>query len=183
MRSIFAIALCVLIGATAMAATKTKPAPAKKAADVITYFSCKVSEPASDKKGDASTVDVTVKFAIKNLDTANGKGDLVAYPGANEDEDGPIVVSPTERKSDKHNTMMSNLNAQGGDLRIQDSNIKLWGDGDGIEFTDLVVFDVDANGELTGKRDGYARDYGDAYAEGEETFKQFIKCEQSDKAL
>ena len=73
--------------------------------------------------------------------------------------------------------MMTNLNGQGGDLRIEDDSIRLWGDGDGYEFTDLVIWDADQEGP---DYEGYVRDYGPTYGDTEH-FKQFIKCKSSNK--
>lgn len=144
-----------------------------------TYFSCVVNEPPRAKNG--KKIAVTVKFAIEGLDTFKGKGELAQYPDSNEDE-GPILVTPqTNGKSD---TLMMNLNAQGGDLRIESPNIRLFGDGAGYQFTDLVVWDVEDESNA-GELEGYVRDYGPAYSAGTnpETFKQFIKCRISDKVL
>ena len=57
--------------------------------------------------------------------------------------------------------------------------MKLWGDGDGYQFTDLVLWDVDDNESVL---EGYVRDYGPTY-DDKETFKQFIKCERSSEVL
>lgn len=128
---------------------------------------------------------VTVKFAIKNLDTLNDKGELIPYPDIKKEdfenqEDGPILVRPKLiGKPHPFYTMMSNLNSQGGDLRFEGRNIRLFGDGDGYQFTDLVIWDVD---EETNRLEGYVRDYGQTYA-GNETFKQFIKCKRSTEKL
>lgn len=134
----------------------------------ITYFSCSVKE---------GKAEVTVKFAIKDLNPERSKGELVQYPGADEDT-GMIFVSP--EKSGDHYTMMSNLNGQGGDLRIrQNGDIYLFGDGDGYQYTDLVLF---YDGEEIGYREGYVRDYGSAHGT-DLSFKAFIACESSKKVL
>ena len=152
--------------------------------DTITYFSCKVKEPVKSKSNSKTkkpakrTRTVTVKFAIENLDVYQDQGSLMQYPGSTEEDEeyGTILVRPLE-------SIMSNLNGQGGDLRFEGRNIKLWGDGDGYQFTDLVIWDADEESEVV---EGYVRDYGPAYAEydrNEETFKQFIKCKRSSKVL
>lgn len=145
----------------------------KPAADVTTYFECKVKEPLEKSK---KTIDVTVKFAVKNLDVFDGKGELLQYPGSSEDS-GMVHVSPAEIGKGKNAIvpMMTNLNGQGGDLRVGNGQVRLWGDGDGYQFTDLVIFDADEDRE---SYDGYVRDYGDTYGDTE-TFKQFIKCKKS----
>lgn len=141
------------------------------AADNITYFSCDVKE-------DGKTVNV--KFAVKDLDPEEAKGELVEYPGADENM-GLILVSPEKLSKNKW-SKMSNLNGQGGDLRVRaNGDIFLFGDGDGYQYTDFVVW-YDGEDELD-YREGYVRDYGSAYAEGEETFKQFVKCTVSKKVL
>ena len=161
----------VLFALTAQSATKAK--------NTITYFSCKVMESVGEGKK-AKQVEVTVKFAVKNLDMYKPKGELVQYPGLNE-EDGYISITPAEIAKDKP-AAMGNLNAQGGDLRVDDHNIQLWGDGDGYLFTDLTIWDVD-DSEDGDVLDGYVREYGSAYNKGDEKFKQFIKCQRSDKQL
>lgn len=138
------------------------------------YFSCVVNEPAGKNK----TVKVTVKFAVKGLEAWEGKGELLAYPGTSNDM-GAIFVAPQEVKDTF--TLMMNLNGQGGDLRLENGHLRLFGDGDGIRFTDLVIWNVDDETE-DGKLEGYVRDYGPAY-DGKETFKQFIKCKRSNKLL
>lgn len=137
------------------------------ARSVTTYFSCEVNEP---------NVVVTVRFAIKDLDVLSGKGELVTYPGSDE-EAGAISVSPAEHGGKM--TMMSNLNGQGGDLRVlKNGDLHLFGDGAGYQFTDLVLWDD--GDEDRAHTEGYVRDYGPTYG-SEETFKQFIKCKRSTK--
>jgi len=136
---------------------------------VTTFFKCTVHEP---------KVRVTVKFAVKDLDIFEGKGELVPYPGTNEDE-GMIYVSP--KKSGKYHTLMTNLNGQGGDLRIEGDHLRLFGDGAGYQFTELVIWDLD-QAEFGNPLDGYVRDFGPTYGK-EEFFRQFIKCTMSQKVL
>lgn len=140
----------------------------------ITYFSCTIEEP-TDR---GTNLLVKVKFAVINLDSFNEDTRLVPYPGV-EPEEGLIYVSPTVHKKSGDYTMMSNLNSQGGDLRVEGSSLRLFGDGDGYQFTDLVVWDI-----ISDKDDleGYVRDYGPAYG-GAESFKQFITCQRADKKL
>ncbi|MGE0764756.1 MAG: hypothetical protein AB7N80_15890 [Bdellovibrionales bacterium] len=134
----------------------------------ITYFSCPVKE---------GKFTVTVKFAIKNLDTFKAKGDLIQYPGSDSDM-GYISVDPI--KTGKFYSRMSNLNGQGGDLTVRrNGDIFLFGDGDGYQFTDLVIWNDDSESDVI---EGYVRDYGPAYGD-DESFKQFIKCKRSNKKL
>lgn len=163
----FLISLVLLFAFGASAQTKK---PTKREQQKITYFSCTVKE---------GRTDVSVKFAIRNFKPTSRKGQLVTYPGADE-EQGMIYVNPVQVKNSY--TKMSNLNGQGGDLTIQPSgDIHLFGDGDGYQFTDLVLwYQADDDRDY---REGYVRDYGSAYADGEETFKQFIKCEHSETVL
>lgn len=144
------------------------------------YFSCAVKEPIGNRK----KIDVTVKFAIQNFDPFERKGDLIEYPGLNEDSDdytGMISVTPKEYPNKKHYAMMTNLNGQGGDLRITENrDIHLFGDGDGYQFTDLVLWDD--NDEDTAFTQGYVRDYGPSWG-SEPGFKQFISCKKSENIL
>lgn len=150
--------------------------------DVI-YLSCLVKE-----NIDGKNVNVTVKFAVENYDSFKNQGTLVRYPTLeSEDEYETILVTPTEAGDSW--TRMTNLNAQGGDLTVNpDGSLFLWGDGDGYQFTDLVVWDVDralANadeGQKNFKVEGYVRNYGPAYM-GDIEFKQFITCDLSTDVL
>lgn len=160
----------LLLGIILLAAV---PVSAARRPVATTYFSCTVLEPA---KGRAKPVKVTVKFAVKGYSSWDKKGELLSYPGANEDS-GAILVSP--EKIGERYAMMTNLNGQGGDLRIEGSSLRLWGDGDGYQFTELVIWDADEEQE---ELEGYVRDYGPAYGDTE-TFKQFIKCRKSNKQL
>lgn len=138
-----------------------------------TYFSCTVIETVKGNR----KVSVTVKFAVKDLDVYKKKGELIQYPDTDE-EGGMIFVSPRTVRG--QSTTMTNLNAQGGDLRIEGDNLRLFGDGDGYQFTDLVIWDVDSGD--SDDLEGYVRDYGPAYGD-DESFKQFIKCKSSAKEL
>jgi hypothetical protein len=150
------------------------------------YFSCNVKETVEGKK-----LDVNVKFAVQGYDADKRTGNLLPYPNAAEDDFGEpftILVTPVSNEND-YLTRMSNLNAQGGDLTVNpDGSVFLWGDGDGYQFTDLVVWDVDyalnnaEEGETLFKLEGYVRDYGSAYM-GKIDFKQFIKCDMSTEVL
>lgn len=150
--------------------------PLSAFAATTTYFSCPVKEKLHGKNNI-----VTVKFAVEGLDFHPDKGQLVSYPGIDEEEGNPIFVEAQTGNFD--DTMMWNLNAQGGDMTINRGTITLFGDGDGYQYTDLVLWDVDqaiVDGKTT--VGGYVRDYGSAHEGGEE-FKQFITCEFSDKKL
>lgn len=144
--------------------------PAVAAEKKITYFSCPVKE---------GRTEVSVKFAVENYDPFEAKGDLLAYPGADEDN-GFILVTPTQKR-DGYYTRMSNLNGQGGDLRIlKNGDVELYGDGDGIQTTYLHLWWDASDLAETTSMEGYVRDYTD----GEDVmFKQFIKCELSNKVL
>lgn len=161
------LSLAVVLLASQMAFAT--PAP-------ITYFSCKVKEPVGKKK-----IVVTVRFAIQGLDIGHDKGELIPYPGVNVDEVGMISVTPEEIK-DYGYPMMTNLNGQGGDLRLEGNNIRLFGDGDGYQFTELVIWDADEEDNQTGNLEGYVRDYGSTYGAAPQ-FKQFIKCKRSDSVF
>jgi hypothetical protein len=162
----YLVSLLSLIGLLALSASAAAP--------TTTYFHCVVKE-----KSGRRTIKVDVKFAVKGLEFYPDKGELVAYPGANE-EQGLIFVSPLEGPNGRY-TSMSNLNGQGGDLRVEKGTVRLWGDGDGYQFTDLVVWDLSSREEAT-KFEGYVRDYGPAYGDTE-SFKQFISCEKSKTVL
>ena len=133
-----------------------------------TYFDCKVKEKYTDADKKKHSKTVHVYFAIKGLDSWKGQNELVTYPGISVEESeemGLIVVRPQELPNGRY-PMMSNLNGQGGDLRVysDSGNVRLFGDGSGYQFTDLI--------------EGYVRDYGPTY--GNFTpFKQFIKCKTS----
>lgn len=150
---------------------------AQGASSKVSYFHCLVKEPT---KG-GTTRNVHVRFAVRDLDLGfTPKGTLISYPGLNE-EDGAIFVTSAKVRKDEV-LIMSNLNGQGGDLRLEGSNLRLFGDGDGYQFTDLVIWDADTEAEEAGKPvrlEGYVRDYGPAYGKKEATFKQFIQCERS----
>lgn len=150
----------------AFAAAKPKPKAEQK--PVIDYWSCAVKE---------GRTDVTVKFAVQGYDYWKEAGTLLVYPGADE-EYGAILVEPRESATGRY-TAMTNLNGQGGDLRVEGSNIRLWGDGDGYQFTELVIWDASDEGP---DYEGYVRDYGPAYG-NKPIFKQFIKCRKTDKPL
>lgn len=167
----------VLIASSALLSLETA-----FAGDKISYFSCKVSEKDSKNK----KIEVTVKFAVKNLDFyKEDTGELLSYPGMNEEE-GAISVTPvwTGKENDSRMTLMSNLNSQGGDFSVEGDDVVLFGDGDGYQLTDLVIWDVGNSEEEEDSLEGYVRDYGSAYADGKsKTFKQFIVCKRSAKKL
>lgn len=60
-------------------------------------------------------------------------------------------VFTTKSKNDMIERMVSTLNAQGGDLRVGEDRIRFFGDGDGIDFVDLVLF------KDSGYKIGFAR--------------------------
>lgn len=135
----------------------------------ITYFQCNMKE---------GRTEVQIKFAVKGYDSFNGSGELVNYPGT-KDEYQPIVVTPEQ--IGKVYPMAFNLNSQGGDLTVErHGDIRLFGDGDGYQFTDLVVWANLDDEETT--YEGYIRDYGPTYGE-KAPFKQFITCKSSKKPL
>ncbi|MFA6237632.1 MAG: hypothetical protein WC635_09930 [Bacteriovorax sp.] len=91
----------------------------------ISTITCMVKEPINKTK----TQNIKVEFLVKNL--GSSKAELVEHPRAS--DYGAILVLPDE------GTNMNNLNGQGGDLRIEGDTIRLFGDGDGYTFVDLVL--------------------------------------------
>lgn len=165
MKSILFTVLALTFAVTAQAAPKAKRATGTY------YFSCPVKE---------GRTEVSVKFAIKGLNPNQSKGDLVQYPGSDEDA-GMISVTPIQ-KSNGDFTRMSNLNGQGGDLRMQDNgDIHFYGDGDGIQNSYLHLWWDASDLEEVTSMEGYVRDY----TRGDEAnmFKQFITCEVSTEVL
>lgn len=110
----------------------------------VTTITCPVKE--SFQK---TTKEITVEFRVKNL--GNKNANLLQHPKANQDM-GMILVSP-EMVEDLY-SQMTHLNGQGGDLRVQEDRIRLFGDGDGYTFVDLVLF------KNTEYQKGYVRVYG-----------------------
>jgi hypothetical protein len=113
---LFILALLSLTSASLFASTST--------------ITCNVKEELEGK-----LVDIKIEFLVENL--GSDMPVLLQHPKASEDM-GPILVTPDmvgERWSD-----MTHLNAQGGDLRSAPDRIRLFGDGDGYTFVDLVLF-------------------------------------------
>jgi len=119
-------------------------------------FTCKAKE---------NKQTVTVKFAIRNLSTP--KRATLLNLGKEESE--PILVTPLTLKNGYRATM-SILNDQGGDLRVKEDRLWLFGDGDGYTYVDLVLF----------KNSGYTRGYARAYGSGD-TWYQKISCTRQSK--
>lgn len=95
---------------------------------------------------DGKSVVIKVEFMVENL--GSDMPILLQHPGVSEDM-GAILVTPEvvgERWSS-----MSHLNGQGGDLRSAPDRIRLFGDGDGYTFVDLVLF------KATKYQKGYVR--------------------------
>jgi hypothetical protein len=78
---------------------------------------------------------IKIEFMVENLES--DMPFLVQHPGVSEDM-GAILVTP-EQVGERWSNM-TNLNAQGGDLRSAPDRIRLFGDGDGYTFVDLVLF-------------------------------------------
>jgi hypothetical protein len=89
--------------------------------------------------------DVKVEFLIQDLGSKNAE--LISHPSLSEDDYGAILISPAE--VDGHFSLPTTLNDQGGDLRVGKDRIRLFGDGDGYTFVDLVLF----------KDSGYTKGY------------------------
>lgn len=110
----------------------------------VSTITCNVNEILENK-----TIPVKVEFLVANLGSNNAE--LVQHPQA-EDEMDAVLVSP--RTTGEQWTSMTNLNAQGGDLRVSDDKIVLYGDGAGYTFVDFVLF------KNTNYKKGYVRVYG-----------------------
>jgi hypothetical protein len=126
-----------------------------KSYSVTTIFSCIISENFGN-----NSENIKIEFLIEYLGT--DKARLVEHPKADKDK-GPIFVKPeivTGRYSH-----MTNLNAQGGDLKVFDDKIILFGDGDGYTFVDLVLY----------KNQDYQRGYVKVYGSGDKSY-QTLYC-------
>lgn len=119
----------------------------------ITTITCPVIE--EHKK-------ITVEFLIKDLGTK--KAELIKHPKLTEDDYGAILVHPQMIKD--HFALMNTLNDQGGDLRVGPDRIRLFGDGDGYTFVDLVLF----------KESGYTKGYVRVSGSGEQLYQK-ITCQ------
>lgn len=106
------------------------------------------------------SVNIKVEFLVKNL--GSSKAELVQHPKASE-ESGAILISPEQVNGQFSN--MTHLNGQGGDLRVSNDRIRLFGDGDGYTFVDLVLF------KDTNYQKGFVRVYGSG-----DQFYQKINC-------
>ncbi len=120
-------------------------------------ISCNVKE-----EFDKKIYDVKVEFVISDLGQPNAQ--LKTHPQVN-NEDGysPILVKIKGKTEQSSN--MENLNAQGGDLRVGNDRIRLFGDGDGYTFVDLVLF----------KNSGYKKGYVSVSGSGDK-FYQKLNC-------
>lgn len=107
----------------------------------VSTITCQIKEAVEGEK----PVNVKVEFLVKNL--GSKKAELVQHPKAEEDF-GAILIVPNEGNN------LVNLNGQGGDLRVSEDRIRLFGDGDGYTFVDLVLF------KNTNYETGYVRVYG-----------------------
>ena len=143
----------------------------------ITYFKCDYKEKRNSK--------AQIYFAIEDLKLYESKSSLVKYPGTDEEDDYE-VIKVTSGKKDKYSLLGYNLNSQGGDLRIshREGEIRLFGDGDGYQLTDLVIWVDEDVEEKEVKVQGYLRDYGPVYhGEKVSSKQQFITCQSSYKPL
>jgi hypothetical protein len=118
-------------------------------------FTCKVKENGQT---------VTVKFGVNTLSDA--KKIRLVDVGAGEDE-GPVLVSPKWLKN-KYMPSVSILNDQGGDVRLHPDYLKLFGDGDGYTYVDLVLY----------KNSGYTTGYLRVYGSGVKSY-QTIACSRA----
>lgn len=125
------------------------------AASDISTITCMVKEESNEK-----IIDVKVEFLVKNL--GSKKAELLQHPKGNE-EMGAIFVSP--EKANGYYTNMSHLNGQGGDLRVSDERIRLFGDGAGYTFVDLVLY----------KDSGYQKGYVRVSGSGNQMY-QALNC-------
>lgn len=79
---------------------------------------------------------IKVEFLVERL--GSDMPQLVQHPLTSAEDMEAVLVSP-KMVGDRWATM-TNLNAQGGDLRSAPDRIRLFGDGDGYTFVDLVLF-------------------------------------------
>ena len=121
----------------------------------VSTVTCIVKEELEGKN-----VDVKVEFLVQDL--GSSKAELLVHPKADEDM-GAILVTPDEVNGRYVN--MGNLNGQGGDLRVSEDRIRLFGDGDGYTFVDLVLF----------KNSGYKKGYVRVYGSGDQMY-QNLNC-------
>lgn len=103
---------------------------------------------------------INVEFSVSNLGKKNTE--LLKHPKA-ELSEGLIYISPKEIGGKFSNLV--NLNGQGGDLRVSEDRIRLFGDGDGYTFVDLVLF----------KNHNYEKGYVRVYGSGDQMYQK-INC-------
>lgn len=96
----------------------------------VSTITCNVTDMLENKPAT-----IKIEFMVQDLDS--DQPILIQHPEASEDM-GPILVTP--QMVGKRLSNMTNLNAQGGDLRSAPDRIRLFGDGDGYTFVDLVLF-------------------------------------------
>jgi len=118
-------------------------------------ISCRIIEEFNGKEKK-----INVEFILSNLGQKNAK--LLKHPKVDSDE-GLIYVFPKEIEGRFSNLV--NLNGQGGDLRVSDDRIRLFGDGDGYTFVDLVLF----------KNQNYEKGYVRVYGSGDQMYQK-INC-------
>ncbi len=104
--------------------------------------------------------DIKVEFLVSNL--GSKKATLENHPKADLDM-GAIYVFP--EMVGKHYSNMTHLNGQGGDLRVSEDSIRLFGDGDGYTFVDLVLY------KNSDYKDGFVRVSGSG-----DKFYQTLHC-------
>lgn len=121
----------------------------------VSTITCKVNEVINDEK-----TEIKVEFLVKNL--GSNKAELIQHPKAQEDM-GAILVTPEEIKGQYAN--MTHLNGQGGDLRVNKDSIRLFGDGAGYTFVDLVLY----------KDSGYKKGFVRVSGSGDQ-FYQKLNC-------
>lgn len=121
----------------------------------VSTITCNVSDMLEGKPAA-----IKIEFMVKNL--GSDMPILIQHPGTG-DEMESILVTPKmvgERWSN-----MTNLNAQGGALRYAPDRIRLFGDGDGYTFIDLVLF----------KAAKYQKGYLRVSGSGDQSFQK-ISC-------
>lgn len=121
----------------------------------ITNITCPVKE-------DGKTV--TVSFKIKNLMQTRMSPELVNL--GQYEEAGPVQVDPLITNG-KYSAL-SALNEQGGDLRVGQDKLLLFGDGAGYTFVDLVLF----------RNSGFTKGYVRVYGSGDKWY-QVLNCKVS----
>jgi hypothetical protein len=118
------------------------------------YFDCTVKENGQNVK---------VRFGIKNLATPSRASLL----NLGSEDNGPIFVYP-QRLKNKYLATMNTLNDQGGALDVFADRLRLFGDGDGYTYVDLVLY----------KNSGFTRGYVRVYGSGDKWYQK-IACTHS----